>query len=74
MLQSFENGEWLPDRAEPARLEYWRNVFRQAYEHGYVGPVDYDVPYPWSSKAGGTGAGATDGRQNDDNDNGDGGE
>ena len=69
MLQSFENGEWQPDPDREARLEYWRNLFRQAYKHGYVGPVDYDVPYPWSSKAGATGAGATDGRQHDDNDN-----
>ena len=61
MLESFENGEWQPDPDREARLRYWQEVFRQAYKHGRIGPVNYDVPYPWSRKAGGTGDGATDG-------------
>ena len=69
MLESLENGEWQPEPHREARLQYWRGVFRDAIRHGTIGPVDYDVPYPWAGKAGATDDGATPGSQSDINDN-----
>ena len=65
MLESFENGEWQQEPHPEARLEYWREVFRKALRHGTIGPVDYDVPYPWASKAGAADDGATPGSEPD---------
>ena len=65
MLESLENGEWQPDPDRDARRRYWQKVFREARLHGTIGPVDYDVPYPWAGKAGAADDGATPGSEPD---------
>ena len=52
MLRSFERGEWIPvtDFVEhKKRIEEDLRIARLA---GRIGPVPYDVPYPWSKKSG----------------------
>ena len=71
MLESLENGEWQPDPDRDARRRYWQKVFREARLHGTIGPVDYDVPYPWAGKAGAADDGATPGSEPDSSNSGD---
>ena len=47
MLESLESAEWQIEAGREARLSYWRKAFREARLGGNVGPVPYDVPYPW---------------------------
>ena len=50
MLRSFERGEWIPvpDFAEhKKRIEEDLRIARLA---GRIGPVPYDLPYPWSKR------------------------
>ena len=47
MLESLESAEWQIAAGREARLSYWRKAFRAARLSGGVGPVPYDVPYPW---------------------------
>ena len=51
MLLSFENADWLPEPDRETRRQYWRKAFQDAACGGYIGPVPYDVPYPWAAKA-----------------------
>ena len=54
MLESFENDGRPPTPAavREARRQRWRKAFQDAECGGYIGPVPYDVPYPWAAKAG----------------------
>ena len=50
MLQSFENADWLPEPDRETRRARWPEAFREARHYGCIGPVPYDVPYPWAAK------------------------
>ena len=48
MLLSFENADQLPEPDREPRQTHWSEASVSARRPGYVGPVPYDIPYPWS--------------------------